>query len=234
VTRATPGQVLIRVVNPERMLSNAAPLSLTTAPVVVAVSPSTVVQAPGTTTLTVDGRGFASDVRIQITPPGGGTPVPLPTTVESATRATAQLASTIAVGAWDLAAALPGGAASPPVKLVIAEGLPVLTAVNPSCVVAGASAIAVQGTATGSRLYPTSALHVSYGGDTTLPTSCAPGSPLVDAATGECTAGLAASVDVPPGTAGSTLEVWVVNPGSPPGVSERRTITVKASGQTCP
>jgi hypothetical protein len=229
--------VQVRVVNPGRLISNAAPLALTTAPVVVAVSPSSVAQdaAVADRTLTVDGRGFTADTQVGVAPAAGGTRVLLATTFVSATRVTALLDPTgLAVGVWDVTASLPGGGASPPVKLVIAEGLPVLTALNPSCVVAGASAIAVQGTATGTHLYPTSALHVGYGGDTSLPSTCAAASPLVDPVTGECTAGLAASVDVPPGTAGSTLEVWVVNPGSPPRISERRTITVKAAGQTCP
>jgi hypothetical protein len=236
VERATPGQVQVRVVNPGRLVSNPAPLILTTAPVVVAVTPATVPQDEAAATLTVSGRGFTADTQIGVAPAAGGARIALTTTYVSATQVTAQLDATrLALGVWNLTAALPGGAASPPVKLVISEGLPVLAALQPSCVVAGAVPIAIQGTVTGSHLYPTSGIHVSYGGDTSIPSNCVPATPLLDPTTGQCAAGLAASVDVPPGAAGTVLDVWVVNPGSPPRVSaERRQLTVKAAGGTCP
>jgi hypothetical protein len=183
----------------------------------------------------VSGRGFTASTQIGVAPVGGGTRVLLPTTYVSATQVTATLDPTrLALGVWDLTASLPGGAASPSTKLVISEGSPVLAAITPTCVVAGASPIAFQGTGTGSNLYPTSGIHVSYGGDTSLPSSCVPASPTLDPTTGQCAAGLTASVDIPPGAAGTVLEVWVVNPGSPPQASVHRQLTVKAPGGTCP
>jgi hypothetical protein len=219
------GTAEVRVLNPGRLVSNAAALPVVDALGLRNITPAGVRQdQAGAVELVLTGYGFLDGVAVTLRTPSGALQA-LPTTYVGATevRASGITPSTLAVGQYDVTVTNPGSPASNALKFSVTEGTPVLSAISPTCVVPSA---VFAGSATGSFLYPRSVVRVSGNSiiDSPLETSCVSGAdPL-----GRCVGGLRVVADlsgIPPGT----YDVTVVNPGLLR--SSAQTIQLKAS---CP
>jgi hypothetical protein len=203
------GAAEVRVLNPGRLVSNAAALSIGDALGLRGVTPAGMRQdQAGAVEVVLTGYGFLDGIGATLRAPSGAL-LALPTTYTGATgaRASGLVPSTLAVGQYDLTVANPGSAASNALKISVTEGAPVLDAITPTCVVPSA---VFAGSVTGSFLYPSSVVRVSGNSivDSPLATSCVSGTDAL----GRCVGGLRVVADlsaIPPGS----YDVTVVNPG---------------------
>jgi hypothetical protein len=228
LSNLAPGAAEVRVLNPGRLVSNAATLLVSDTFVLRTVSPAGVRQDQAALDLALTGAGFAAGISATIAAPGGsGQTLPTTWIGPADARVVGFDPASLAIGDYDLTVANPGTSASAPIKFSITEGTPVLSSVTPTCIVPGAGFV---GSVTGALLYPRSVVRVTGASivDSPLDTACLAGTDAL----GRCAGGqLRISADLSSISAG-TYTVTVVNPGSPaPLRSASQSVTVKAS---CP
>jgi hypothetical protein len=199
LSAASVGEVEVHVLNPGRLISNRARLTLSAGFSVYEVVPAGGRQDQATAA-TVRGAGFAAGLAITLRSASGATSTLL-ATVTSPTEATVTVPKDLALGVYEVTAANPGGPASSPAHFQVNEGRPVLAQLSPAT---GASGATFTGIATGQYFYPSSSVHVFGGGlaETPVPTTWNPARP------GE----LSVTVTLP---AAGAYSVKVVNPGNP-------------------
>ena len=229
---AAVGTGELPVLNPGRLVSNAAKLAVIDALVLRVVTPAVTRQdGSDPVLLKLIGFGFAPGAVVSLAA-AGGAPQALPTTYVNSGEvdSTAPAPGTLAVGHYGVTVTNPGGVTSAAVVFTVTEGAPVLSSVSGTSGTCVQQSATFSGSVAGSFLYPTSVVRVSGGSiaDTPLTTSCLSGTdPL-----GQCAGGqLRVSADLTPVPLGF-YDVSVVNPGSPSALrSATQTIQLQIS---CP
>ncbi len=230
-----PGEM--RVVNPGRLVSNAMSISFSNQVLIRGVTPGMKRQdEAGPITLTLTGVGFVSGATATMTPPGGSAQALDVTPVDEATLTVNGFAGTggvvaidpskLPVGIYDIAVTNPGAAAAVHAKFSVVEGAPVLSAITPTC--QGVGTTDLNGSVTGSYLYPSSVVQATGGTlvNSPLQTACLSGTDALGACANGQLRVTSSLVGIP---AGSSFTVTVVNPG--PLQSGSMTFTVQNS---CP
>ncbi|HEY3333573.1 MAG TPA: IPT/TIG domain-containing protein [Capsulimonadaceae bacterium] len=215
----TAGTTQVAVTSPGPGGGSTTTLAFTVAnplPTVATIDPTTVLVGSGIAQVTLTGTGFVSGCKVMV----GSTAVT--TTYVSDTLVRAEVPETLTAVTGTLAVRVnnptPGGGTSiTSATLVVANPLPVATAISPATVTAGASAFLL--TVTGTDFVKTSAIVVN---GTTLTTTWVSATSL----TATVPASVAASI--------GTASIWVASPTPGGGKSATVTLTVEAKPLTNP
>ena len=166
LTSAVPGTVEVRLLNPQRLVSNAQTLTLLADARLVTVDKASIPQDAPPTTLALTGDKFATGITASLTlvkqwdgtVVTGATPLNLATTYGDAQHASAALTpGTLAIGIYDLKVQNPNANPSNALKLSINSGTPSLTALSTDCALTNST---LTGAAIGTYLYPTTVIDV--------------------------------------------------------------------------
>jgi len=229
----------LRVVNPDRVISNAVPFDVVSvAPVLTGVTPTSV-PTGAVTPLDVSGSGFTVTSQCHLTPHGASQPdTPLPTASDGAGGLNCTLdATSLALGGYDLTVVNDGTLYSNAEEFqVVGSGTaPTLNALSPSAAQAGA---VVSVTIVGTGFDVTSTAY--FGGTAATTTYLGPTQLLVELTVGS--ASVTVTVHNGSGPASNGLQFTVVS--NPPSVAnlvtspsppyQGQTVTLTFSGSSFP